>query len=503
MYLYIKNEYLYNTELNNIILKHVFIMAYKFYKSIRGFIIVAGLVILFGNQAQSQIITTIAGNGFGAGSPNDGTSTGDGGQATAAEFDGPWGVAVDDSGNVYVCDSWSSRIRKISALTGIINTIAGGGTSGLGDGGPATAAQLDLPQDLALDDSGNVYFADLLNQRIRKITVATGIITTVAGNGTEGFNNTDGIAATDANLYLPYTVAVDDSGNIYIADTYNNRIRKVTKITGIITTVVGNGNAGYAGDNGAATAAELNQPFGVALDDSANIYIAERNNNVIRKVEKKTGIITTIAGNFIAGAGYSGDNGPATAAQINAALDIAVDSSGNVYISDQYNNRIREVSAGIITTFAGNGTPGFKGDGGLANSDTAEIYYTEGVAVDKCGNVYIGDYYNQRIRKVALSDTISASAELSTICGGSSDTLRVSGASTFKWSPSAGLSDTTGSTVVANPDSTTTYTVTGYTSCFGSTTPKMVVVTVNPAPPLTISSQPPSSICRGKVTHLL
>ena len=220
----------------------------------------------------------------------------------------------------------------------------------------------------------------------------TGIITTIAGNGIAGYSG-DGGLATNAELNNPYGVAVDSNGNIYIADTNNNRIRKVNSTTGIITTIAGNGTAGYSGDGGLATNAELYYPYGVAVDSNGNIYIADTYNNRIRKVNSTTGIITTIAGNGTAG--YSGDGGPATNAQLNYPYGVAVDSSGNIYIADTDNNRIRKVNSttGIITTIAGNGNPGYSGDGGPATN--AELYDPSGVAVDSNGNIYIADYRQQ------------------------------------------------------------------------------------------------------------
>jgi sugar lactone lactonase YvrE len=246
---------------------------------------------------------------------------------------------------------------------------------------------------VAVDSSGNIYIADTYNERIRKVSTS-GIITTVAGNGAATFSG-DGGAATSAELHGPSGVAVDSSGNIYIADTYNERIRKVST-SGIITTVAGNGTGGYSGDGGAATSAELYYPSGVAVDSSGNIYIADRNNDRIREVST-SGIITTVAGNGTWG--YSGDSGAATSAELYGPSGVAVDSSGNIFFVEDGNNRVRKVSAsGIITTVAGNGTGGYSGDGGVATS--AELYTPYGVAVDSSGNIYIADLNNNRIRKV-------------------------------------------------------------------------------------------------------
>jgi sugar lactone lactonase YvrE len=354
----------------------------------------------------SNIITTIAGNGSGG-------YSGDGGSATAAMLYIPFGVAVDGSGNVFIADTYNHRIREVVKATGIISTLAGTSSGGYsGDGGPAIYAQLAYPHGVAVDSSGNVYIADSFNDRIREIVKATGNIITVAGNGSIGSGG-DGGPATSAQLNYPFAAAVDASGNLFFADQGNNRIREVVKATGIITTIAGNGTSGYSGDGGPATAAMLNQPTGVAVDSSGNVYIADWHNNRIREVVKATGIISTIAGTGTAGS--SGDGGPATSAQLNYPNGVAVDGSGNVFIGDSSNNRIREVvkATGTLITFAGNGTVGFSGDGGPATS--AQLNYPNGVAVDSSGNVYFTDTYNYRIREVLGSSspylgTLSATA---------------------------------------------------------------------------------------------
>ena len=339
-------------------------------------------------------IVTIAGHG------NPGFS-GDGGIATAATLAYPRGVAADAAGNVYIADTVNQRIRKVTAGTHNITTVAGNGNYGSsGDGGPATSAELDYPEGVAVDSAGNIYIADTINQRIRKVSASTGIITTVAGNGAYGYGG-DGGPATSAALEYPQGVAVDAAGNIYIADTGNLRIRKVTAGTGIITTVAGNGGYGYGGDGGAATSAELDSPESVAVDSAGNIYIADTDNGRIRKVFASNGYIFTVAGN--AKYGFSGDGGPATSAALDYPNGVAVDSAGDIYIADSDNHRVREVTAstGIISTIAGDYTAGYSGDGGPATS--AELSFPEGIALDQAGNLYIADENNGVVREISLS----------------------------------------------------------------------------------------------------
>ena len=319
-------------------------------------------------KVSNGVIATVVGNGgFGF--------SGDSGPAVSAQLNGPVCVAVDSAGNLYIADQPNQRIRKVS--NGLITTVLGGGSS-IGDNGPATRAQFELG-GVAVDSAGNLYIADSANFRIRKVT--NGVITTVAGNGTQGFSG-DGGPATNAQLYYPGSVAVDSAGNLYFADSDNFRIRKVSN--GVITTVAGNGTFGFSGDGGPATSAEL-IPYGVAVDSGGNLYIADGFNHRVRKVSN--GVITTVAGDGVPG--FSGDNGPAISAQLGYPSDVAVDSAGNLYIADDANNRIRKVSNGVIVTVAGNGTAGYSGDGGPATS--AELSLPAVIAVDSAGNVYIGD----------------------------------------------------------------------------------------------------------------
>lgn len=349
-------------------------------------------ILLTTNKISGQNIYTIAGNGTSG-------FSGDGGQATLASIKFAFGVAVDASGNVYIADTQNHRIRKVTT-TGVISTIAGTTQGFSGDGGPAVAAEFNNPTSIAIDGSGNLYITDWNNHRIRKIDVS-GTITTIAGNGTIGFSG-DGGPATSAQLNYPWGVAADFAGNVFIADFINWRIRKVST-TGTITTIAGNGIASYSGDGGLGTSASINKPRNVAVDGSGNVYIADQENNCIRKVNT-SGIISTFAGNTVAG--FSGDGGAATSAQLNWPSAVAADPSGNIYITDQNNDRIRKVNtSGIISTIGGNGVQGFSGDGGLATS--AQLYYPLAITIDGANNIVFSDTYNQRIRTICQTSCIS------------------------------------------------------------------------------------------------
>ncbi|MFZ0448383.1 MAG: hypothetical protein WAL98_04010, partial [Desulfatiglandaceae bacterium] len=342
-----------------------------------------------------RIIKTVAGNG------NYGHN-GDGGKAELAEIYSPSHVILDPSGGYYIMEYWNNFIRYVDA-DGNITTIAGTGNPGYnGDGIPAVNAQLNGPWDAALDEQGNLYIVDVLNNRIRKIDTS-GIISTVAGTGTPGYSG-DGGQASQAQLNGPFGIDIDRQGNIYIADLENNVIRKVAT-DGIITTVVGNGTLGESGDGGPATQARLGFPSFVKIDDAGNLYISEPYSSRVRKVDT-SGIITTVAGN--GNWGYSGDGGPATNAELSEALGLAIDTQGNLYIADGDNNRIRKVdTSGIITTVAGNGTCDFSGDGGPAGD--ASLCWPVGVTVDSGGNIFICDTDYCRIRKVGPPSDIEAS----------------------------------------------------------------------------------------------
>ncbi len=341
------------------------------------------------------VITTIAGNGISG-------FSGDAGPATSAQLSNIAGLAADAFGNLYIADSGNSRIRKVA--NGIISTVAGIGTTGYsGDNGQAVTAQLSSPAGVAVDYAGNLYIADTNNNRVRKVSTS-GIVTTVSGNGSAGFTNEGGPAAT-AQLNTPTGLSVDLLGNLYVADQFNFRLRKITT-TGSIVSIAGNGSRSYAVNGGSAIGAQLDQPRGLATDAAGNVYIADGRNYRVRKVATN-GIITTVAGNGTQG--YSGDNGPATNAQLAYQLGLAVSPTGELYIADSFNHRVRKVSAnGIITTVAGTGSPGYSGDGGPAQS--AQINNINDVVLDADGNLYIADYGNYRIRKVSTNGIITTIA---------------------------------------------------------------------------------------------
>ena len=369
------------------------------------------------STTSTGIISTVAGSMLQYKGKYD-----DGIAATSAIFAGPQGLALDKDGNFYIATE--SKIRKITASTGIITTVAGTRFSGSsGDGGQASLALINGPSGLCLDISGNIFIADSGNHRIRKITLSTGVITTVAGNGQKGGSGGDNMAATNTTLDTPMDVAVDLSGNIFIADYYNDRIRMVTAGTGIITTIAGCAfkiNAANIGITTAATEVYIRTPIGVTLDTSGNVYIAGGYlDNCIFKVTVSTGYMSIVAGQGQFGflndsSGYNGDNILATKAKLFTPFKVAFDSSSNMFISDSRNYRVRKVTAstGMITTIAGTGARGLAAgdnEGGAATSTPIGMPY--GIAVDALGNFYYTDSQFHVVSKVTYTE-VSPSASV-------------------------------------------------------------------------------------------
>jgi len=353
-------------------------------------------------------IQTVAGSGEHPG------FEGDDGPAGEALLWYPWDVAPLPDGSFYVSDTYNHRIRFVDA-GGTITTIAGTGQVGrLGDGGPAVEAQLNFPRGLSLDGAGSLLVADAGNNLVRRIDTKSGTITTVAGSGARGLDpNGDGGPATNASFYAPFDVVVANDGALVIADTYRHRIRRVDPLTGIITTIAGTGAAGFSGDEEPATAAQLLEPRGLASAVDGSLFVADTGNNRIRRI-RPDGIITTVAGTgfpaspapllaFIPGGSphiVVGDGGPATGAILSAPSAVVVDPHGRLLIADAGNYRIRRVEEdGTIRTIVGSGERLFCGDGGPAT--TACIHQPFGVEFDPTGNLYFAQTGSHRIRRVA------------------------------------------------------------------------------------------------------
>jgi len=372
------------------------------------FLSFALVAALQATTVQAQYISRFAGNGSGAGTTAGGYA-GDGGLAADAKLNGCTGVAVDGVGNVYIADKGNNVVRKVDRA-GIISTFAGTGAMGYGgNGGQATLARLNGPTALATDAAGNVYISDAGNHVVRRVTPA-GIISNYAGSAIAGYTG-NGDTAYKARLNSPEALAVDAFGNLYIADGGNNVIRRVDASTQIITTIAGMGLPGMVGDGGPATAARLNGPAGVAVNASGEVFIADVLNHTVRKVNA-SGIISSFAGSGAAGS--TGDGGAATAAALSYPSGLSIDIYGNVFIADQGNNNIRVVNtAGKIDRVAGTTVGGFDGDGGMATN--ARLGSPKGVTVDGWGRIYIADHNNHVVRIItntATATNLSASVEL-------------------------------------------------------------------------------------------
>lgn len=351
-------------------------------------IVLAGI----GTVGLAAKITSPVGNGKAG-------HEGDGGLAAQAQLNNPFDVAFDTKGNLYLSDTFNHRIRRVDAESGVITTVVGEGKKGFsGDGGPATKARLDEPYGIVLDPAGNLYFADRLNRRVRRVDAKTNVITTVAGSSSKTFSG-DGGPASDAGLAEPNGVALDpESRRLYIADVADNRVRVVNLEKGTIATFAGIGKAKHSGDGGQASDAAIFGARAVEVSSDGTVYILERQGNTLRAVDK-SGTISTVAGT--GAKGYSGDGGPAKLATFNGPKELACDPQGDVYVVDTENHAIRRIDGrtGTITTVAGRGKRGGEGDGGLAIS--AQLARPHGVATAPDGSIYIGDTENHRIRRVA------------------------------------------------------------------------------------------------------
>ncbi len=344
-------------------------------------------------MSSAALIFTVVGSG-------EASYTGDGGMARRAGLNQPFDVALDQQGNLYFSEANNHCVRRVQRSSGQIITVAGSGQAGYsGDGGPATQAQLNSPYGIALDTANNLYLVDRLNACIRVVEAATGIIHTVAGTGQPGFSG-DGGPAHRAQFHEPNDIVLDGQGRAFIADVRDHRVRVVDLHSGIITTFAGIGEAGSSGDGGLASRAALLGPRALAFGPTGDLYICLRNDHKVRKVDMRTGIIRTVAGT--GEPGYAGDHGPALRATFNGPKEIAVDRQDNIVLVDTENHCIRRIEAasGLVTTVAGTGQPGGGGDGGPATAAT--LKRPHGACVDELGNIYIGDSENHRIRVVSM-----------------------------------------------------------------------------------------------------
>jgi sugar lactone lactonase YvrE len=340
----------------------------------------------------SWIITTAVGTGErGYG--------GDGAPAARALLNGPFDVGFDTDGNLYFSDTFNHRIRRVDARTEIITTVAGCGEAGYsGDGGPAARARFNEPYGIAVDKAANIYIADRHNHCVRRVDGITGVVTTFAGNGSSGFGGDDG-AASRAGMVEPNGLALDPGQNrLFIADVADHRVRVVDLTSGIIWTLAGTGEAEHSGDGGPATGAGIHGARAVKVATDGTLYILERQGSTLRRLDPRTGIITTVAGT--GARGYAGDGGSALAAVFDAPKEFAIDREGNLLIVDTENHAIRQIDArtGTIATIAGNGRQGGDGDGGPAQA--ASLDRPHGAAVAADGSIYIGDTNNHRVRKL-------------------------------------------------------------------------------------------------------
>ncbi len=461
-------------------------MKKQFYSSL---LIVATLIGSLDAQT-TFTISTFGGTGVAS-------STGDGGNVSLATFNAPHGVTTDAAGNVFISEFGGNKIRKVNS-SGIVSLYAGTGVAGFGgDGGPATAAQFNAPTGIALDASGNLYIAEYLGNRVRVIT-PTGTITTIAGTGVPGSAG-DGGLCTAAQLNAPTDVKIDPAGNVYIVEGSGNRVRKINT-SGIISTIVGNGTATSTGDGGLASAATTNFPVSLYFDAAGNMYICELIGNKVRKVNT-SGIISTIIGTGVASS--TGDGGLATAATLNQAGCMLIDAGGNILVSEYTGARIRSVNAaGIISTAVGTGVGGFSGDGGLATAAQINGPFQLAQAIAP-NQIYVAEYLNNRIRLLTSSSCTTAVtatvASSSVTCNGSANgsaTVNAVGGGpfTYTWIPGAQT------TSVVTGLAAGSYTVITKNSC-GNTAVNTVNIT-QPSPMITTIFGNPLTVCAGGTSTL-
>ncbi len=387
--------------------------------TLRGIAISLCIILVSNGPLFSQTIFTFAGSGSNA-------YSGDGAAATAAGIPYPKDICTDRAGNILI--TCYNNVRKINPFTGVITTIAGTGNAGYsGDGGPATQAEMRFPWGITTDTTGNIYIAEYASGRIRKIDGLSGKIYTVAGTGYPGYNG-DGILAVNAHLNSPQGIAVDNKGNIYFTDGHNYRVRKIDVATGLISTIAGNGISAYAGDGGLATAASIAFPTDVIIDRDGNLLISEAGTIScrIRKVNLSTGIITTHTGNGLRA--HSGDGGLGINASLFEPTSLTLDAAGALYISQYVDARVRKIDpvTNIITTLAGTGVAGFSGDCGPAKD--AQLNFPEGLIFDRSGTLYVVDNTNHRIRKIVPDGSPSNTSVVVTatdtlICAGTNVTF--------------------------------------------------------------------------------
>jgi NHL repeat len=444
--------------------------------------------------------TTLTGNGL------IGSFDGTGGPTGTTQFNEPFGIAIDSAGTIYVADFSGGRIRKINSTTGATTTLAGNGMAGFidGTGGPTGTTQFNGPTGLAVDNAGNLYVGDTINNRIRKVNTTTGATTTLTGNGTAGFTDGTGGPTGTTQFRGPEGLAVDNAGNLYVADGANHRIRKVNTTTGATTTLTGNGTPGFTDGTGGPTGTtQLRFPEGLALDNIGNLYIADefRLNHSLRKASTTTGATTTLTGNGTAGY-VDGTGGPTGTTQFRDPTSIAIDAAGNLYVTDRVNHRIRKVDAatGVTSTFTGNGTPGFF-DGTGGPTGTTRFFYPSGAAIDSAGNLIIVDNSNHRIRKIDTSVPAPVVTTITTTVAPTTTTITTTTTTTsttiaLVFVPIPQPATTT--TAVAPTTATTTSSATATTTSLPAPTTSQPPVTTSPpatpttptTPTTTVASQP-------------